>query len=114
MFQNIFNRHELSLRLGYKYFHKLSLHIIFSPTLQSLIAAQAKINAQGEDCPILINTQNGISARCNFCWYISIINQKVQKLGSNWHEKRENRGENFGKIWEKSPKSEEKAQKSQI
>ena len=42
---------------------------------------------------------------------ISIINQKVQKLGSNWHEKRENRGENFGKIWEKSPKKWGKSQK---
>ena len=25
--------------------------------------------------------------------------------GSNQHEKRKNRGENFGKFWEKSPKN---------
>ena len=42
---------------------------------------------------------------------ISIINQKVQKLGSNWHEKRENRGEILGKFERKVQKNEEKAQK---
>ena len=38
---------------------------------------------------------------------ISLINQIVQKWGNglNWHEKMENRGESFGKIWEKSPKN---------
>ena len=37
---------------------------------------------------------------------ISLINQIVQKWGNglNWHEKMENRGESFGKIWGKSPK----------
>ena len=31
-------------------------------------------------------------------------NEENGENGSNQHEKRENRVENFGKIWEKSPK----------